>query len=134
MTQPQQPITSSISKGINFHFQDGDNQIRANLFGFIFSRKEIIYFNEEEVSNYRSKGINSIHKFTINNAKYEIECSLINIISGQINCTLIKDCLHIKTLELNPLDNLKSTLKSSFYWLLLFLLFGAAIGYTLAKT
>ena len=134
MTQPQQSITSSIFKGINYYFQDGENEIRAKLFGFIFSRKEIIYLNEKEISNNRSMGVNSIHKFTIDNKKYEIEFSIISIISGQINCTLIKDGTHVRTLELNPLNNLKLTFKSSFYWLLLFLLFGASLGYTLAKT
>lgn len=122
MTQPQQSVTASISKGVNFHFQDGENNIRA--FGSMFSGKEIIYVNEKEVSNKRSMSTGSIHKFTIDNVKYEVEFSVTNIILGYIDCTLIKDGTHVKTFEYKFTNDWKSALKA----ILLCFTIGAAVG------
>jgi len=136
MTQPQQPITSSISKGINFHFQDGDNQIRA--FASMFSGKEVIHFNGQEVNAKRSMRRRSLHTFTIDNIQYEIEFFTASILLGHINCTLIKNGTHVQTLKyqfsLTDYKNIngESKKKSLLHTIISFTI-SFAIGFFLAK-
>jgi hypothetical protein len=124
-------ITFSIRKGINFYFEDGDNEIRA--FGSTLSGKEIIYLNGEEVSNKRSMRFSSVHSFSAQKIEYEIEFSVADIMLGKVDCTLIKNKVHYKTLKFSFWNNKKTVFNSLLLVGALAGIAGYAIGYYLFR-
>ena len=99
MTQinENQAITASLFKGINFHFKDGENKI--NVIGSMISGKETIYLNGTQVSKKRSMRMVSLHKFTHHEVSYEVELKVTDLIWGKMDCTLIENDTHFKTLK-----------------------------------
>jgi len=91
-TKETSPVDASLFKGVNYYFQDGDNEIK--VFISMVSGKEIIHFNGKEVSNKRSMRTKTLHKFTRGKIRYEVEVQVTNILLGHLNCTFIKDGVH----------------------------------------
>ena len=130
-TIEQPSVTSSLSKGINFYFEDGDNKIR--VFCSMVSGKEIVYLNDKEVSNKRSLRTKTIHKFTKNKIKYEVEVEMTKILLGHIDCTLIKDGAHLETTHYTYEKSWKSFGSSFLKIFFISFVVGFIVGYSLIK-
>ncbi len=128
-TIEQPSVTSSIRKGINYYFEDGDNKIR--VFCSMVSGKEIVYLNDKEVSNKRSLRTKTIHKFTKNKEKYEVEVEVTSLLLGHIDCTLIKDGTHLETAKYAFTKSWKSLASTFTKMFLISFVVGFVVGYSL---
>lgn len=85
------PLKSQVSllKGFWFIFQDGDREIAAH--GSALTGHEQIFVNKQLVSERRSLSMTSRHQFTLEEDVYEIVFHVPNILTGKMDCSLIKD-------------------------------------------
>jgi hypothetical protein len=99
--------------GYKFYFQDGDNQIAC--FGSFFTGKEEIYINDDLVSTKRSIGVKSEHKFEFAGNVYHVEYFMKNILSGRLQCSLVKNQQLIQVQEQVSLSILKDPKKALLF-------------------
>ena len=97
----QDKVTFSLFQNANFHFQDAGREIIAT--GTIFTGKEQVFVNGNKISNKRNMKFSSTHDFVIEEDKYEIEFKMVNFLANEIDCILIKNGTHLKTLKFQPL-------------------------------
>jgi len=83
--------------GFNFIFSEEGNTIRA--FGSAKSGKEQVFVNDNLMTEKRSFGRRSCLSFESNEHQYEVEFHMVNLFTGELHCTLIKDGVHVKTLK-----------------------------------
>jgi hypothetical protein len=85
------PLKSQVSllKGFWFIFQDGDREIAAH--GSALTGHEQIFVNKQLISEKRSLSMTSRHQFTWEENIYEIVFHVPNILTGKMDCSLIKD-------------------------------------------
>lgn len=88
---------ANYTTGFNFEFLQGDNTIRA--FGSAKSGKEQVFFNDVLMAEKRSFGRKSCLSFDSNSYQYEVEFHVVNLFTGELHCTLIKDGVHVKTFK-----------------------------------
>jgi len=74
----------TFRNGYWFFFNDGDNRIA--VFGSAMTGKEKVFFNDELVSEHRSLGFNSCHRFESGGKSYEILFLVTNMMRGAIEC------------------------------------------------
>lgn len=74
----------TFRNGYWFFFNDGKNRIA--VFGSAMSGKEKVFFNDELVSEHRSLGFNSCHRFERGGRSYEILFLVTNLMRGAIEC------------------------------------------------
>ncbi len=98
-TSNPSPKKTNLINYISLVFTDGDRTINAT--GDIFG-KEVIYVNNQQISHKRNYKTKSIHAFTLGEDQYELEFHVINVLSGTLNCTLIKNDVHFKTQTWKP--------------------------------
>jgi hypothetical protein len=79
----------SLTKGYWFYFEDAGLKITA--FGSGFSGKEIIYINDEIVSEKRNYRIKSTHCFDYAGNTYEVSFEMKNMLTGELVCSLTKN-------------------------------------------
>jgi len=125
------PIDASLSKGVNYYFQDGKHEIK--VFISMVSGKEIIHFDGKEVSNKRSLKTETLHKFTVGKIRYEAEVKVTNIMLGHLDCTIIKDGVHLETSKYSYEKSWKSFAKTFLKTFVIAFAVGFVVGYTLVK-
>jgi hypothetical protein len=76
----------SPKDGFWFYFQDGDDEIA--VFGSGWTGKEVVYVNDNPVSESRNYRFNSVHEFTRNGKNYRIEYKVISMARGEVHCSL----------------------------------------------
>lgn len=118
----------SFKKGMTFRFEDLQHQIVLNASAF--SGKESVYIDGKLISDFRSFSRSSIHTFKINSINYELELNTISILNGKLECSLIKEGVHLKTLKLNTVQSSKT--KLTFKFILANFILGAVAGYFIA--
>jgi hypothetical protein len=79
----------SLKHGYWFYFDDAGIQIVA--FASALSGKEVVFVDDEIVSNMRSFKLKATHRFEHKGHQYEVVIALENIFSGAISCSLLKD-------------------------------------------
>lgn len=135
-TNKKPPLKWSFSKGISFYFRDDDNEIIAN--GSLFTGHEAIYLNSKKVSGKRSFSKESLHQFSSETSRYEIEYKTESILKGNLTCTLIKDNVHFKTISFISADELaklpttdtkKTSWLSFFTWVVSGFIFGSLVAH-----
>ena len=118
------PVMSSPFTGIHFFFIDGDREIK--LWGSKFTGKERISVNAQIISEKRTYGFKSVHTFNIESDIYEIELAVMNPLTENMSCTLIKNGTHFKTTKYSLWKDKKSLTKVFFTSFAI----GATLGYT----
>ena len=110
------------------YFQDGDDEIA--VLGSGWSGKEIVYFNDNPVSEDRNIKFTSNHEFTKNGKHYRVVYTVASMMTGEVHCKLYID------------DNLvdeqqKAVLvkkgKSAWKAILIYFVVGMVFGYLGAK-
>ena len=119
-------VTFSLFKGIRFHFEDEGREIVAA--GAALSGKEEIFVNGKNVSDKRSMKASSTHYFIIGDDRYELEFHTVKILSSELDCILIKNGTHLKTLKFQAIKSQWDLLKSLLGGLLIGSVIGAVIG------
>ena len=112
--------------GYHFEFEIDEHKIHAH--GSAKSGKELVYINDKKIAEKRSFGRKSILNFVLDENKYEIEFNMVNLLSGELHCSLIKNGTHIRTQKkaLKKLYQIGS--KRTLLWLFLI---GSLAGYFL---
>ena len=118
----------SFKKGMVFRFEELRHQIELIASGF--SGKESVYIDGKLVSSFRSFSRSTIHTFKINSVNYELELNTISILKGKLECSLIKEGVHLKTLKLNTIKSSKT--KLTYKFILAHFILGAVAGYGIA--
>ena len=73
-------------KGYWFYFENGDDEIA--IFASGWSGKEVVYFNDNPVSESRNFRFTSVHKFTKNSVRYKIVYKVVSMLTGEVHCEL----------------------------------------------
>jgi hypothetical protein len=110
--------------GYEFYFYDCGHEILA--IGSSWSGKETVILNGKEVSSIRNlaKRI-AVQQFNIEKEQYELEMNMVEIKSGELHCTLIKNGVHFETQVLSAYSPgflsslIKTTLISAFVGLII---------------
>ena len=121
--------TISAISGYWFYFQDGADEIA--VFGSGWSGKEIVYFNDNEVSQCRNWKFESIHEFTKNSKHYKIVYTVVSMLSGEVKCSLFID--GELTDEQTKAVFAKGSSKKAWKTILIFFAVGMVFGYLGAK-
>jgi len=117
--------TISAIYGYWFYFQDGDDEIA--VFGSGWSGKEIIYFNDNEVSQSRSWKFETAHEFTKNSKHYKVVYNVISMLTATVKCSLFID--GELTDEQTKAVFAKEGTKSAWWTILIFFAVGMVFGY-----
>lgn len=121
--------TISPINGYWFYFQDGDDEIV--IFASGWSGKEIVYFNDNEVSQCRNMKFVSTHEFTKNSKHYKIVYTVVSMLTGQVKCELFVD--GEKTDEQTKAVFAKGGSFKAWKSILIFFAVGMVFGYFGAK-
>ena len=115
----------SPTKGYWFYFQDGEDEIA--VFGSGWSGKEIVYFNDNPVSESRNMKFKSIHEFTANGKHYRIVYEVVSMLKGQVKCKLF-----INDEQTDEQDKAVLVKEGRMSWTALIVSFiiGMALGYS----
>ena len=105
----------NYKSGYNFEFIQGEHTIRA--FGSAKSGKEQVFFNDELVAEKRSFFRKSCLSFHANDHHYEVEFHMVNMLTGEIHCTLIKNGVHVKTLKQSLAKKYQLNGKTKFWFI-----------------
>jgi hypothetical protein len=89
--------TVSFRKGFSYSFAEGEHTI--DLSCSAVNGKEKLYVDDVLVSKKWSFRRKSIHQFSIGDDSYEVELHVVNMLTGETHCTLIKNDVHVKTLK-----------------------------------
>lgn len=89
-----------LSDGFRFHFKVDDHEIEA--WGSGKSGKESVTFDGVVVSEKRSLRRKSIHSFEHQGVLFEIEFNMVNMLTSELHCSLIKDGVHVETRKVMP--------------------------------
>lgn len=120
-------ILNTKKLGYKFYFQDGDDQIAC--FGAFFTGKEEVYINDELVSSKRNSKCVSTHTFNFAGCEYQIKFAMQNILTGRLECTLLKA---EKIVAQQTQCSLPSDPKKAALFIIGCSLVGAVFGYTIA--
>jgi len=125
-TESEAIASVNYSDGFTFDFNDDGRLI--NVFGSAWTGKETVSFNGKIVAEKRSYTRKSILDFTVEGDRYEVEFNMVDMLRGELHCTLIKNGVHFKTLK-KALKN-KYQITSKSWWKMLLLFFvGGFSGY-----
>jgi hypothetical protein len=123
--------TISFRKGFNYSFTEGEHTIHLNCSAV--NGKEQLYIDDELVSKKWSFRRKSIHQFSIGDDLYEVELNVVNMLTGETHCTLIKNDVHVKTLK-KALKKSRQLNKDNFWWYIpSFFVVGAVSGFLAVK-
>lgn len=133
ITSIEKDIESTISfrKGFNYSFTQGEHTIHLHCSAV--NGKEQLYIDDKLVSKKWSFRRKSIHQFSIGDDLYEVELNVVNMLTGETHCTLIKNDVHVKTLK-KALKKSRQLNKSNFWWYIpSFFVAGAVSGFLAVK-
>ena len=111
----------TVKGGYEFYFYDCGHEILA--VGSSWSGKETVILNGKEVSSVRNltKRI-AVQQFKIEKEHYELEMNMVELKSGELHCTLIKNGVHFETQVLSAYSHgalIKTTLISAIVGLII---------------
>lgn len=89
-----------LSDGFRFNFKTNGHEIEA--WGSGKSGKESITFDGTLVSEKRSLRRKSVHSFEHDGVSYEVEFNMVNLLTSELHCSLIKDGVHVETRKVVP--------------------------------
>jgi uncharacterized membrane protein YraQ (UPF0718 family) len=115
LTAPKKDIENIISfrKGFSYSFTEGEHTIHLHCSAV--NGREQLYIDDKLVSKKWSFRRKSIHQFSIGDDLYEVELNVVNMLTGETHCTLIKNDVHVKTLK-KALKKSRQLNKSNFWW------------------
>ena len=116
----------SLRDGYWFYFNTDDVQIAA--WGSAWSGKEIVYLNDDPVSEGRSLGTSSEHTFTHAGHEYRLEYKVTSMMRGEIHALLYKDDALFAEQSLAYIAKGKGGWKSFLKTFLTFFIGGFAVG------
>ena len=123
--------TVSFRKGFSYSYRDNDHDIHLQCSAF--SGKEYLYVDDKLVSEKWSFKRKSIHQFTLGDDLYEVELHVVNLLTGETHCTLIKNDVHVKTLK-QALKKSRQLTKDKIWWYIpSCFLVGAIAGFVSVK-
>jgi hypothetical protein len=123
--------TVSFSKGFSYSFAEGEHTI--DLSCSAVNGKEKLYVDDVLVSKKWSFRRKSIHQFRIGDDSYEVELHVVNMLTGETHCTLIKNDVHVKTLQ-KALKKSRQLSKDKLWWYIPYcFLAGGLLGFLMAK-
>jgi hypothetical protein len=115
----------SIKEGIWFVFENDGNKIC--VWGSSFNGKEIIYLNDQIVSEKRNVKFKGKHQFKDNNGnEFEVEFETVSTLKGELKCDIIKNGNRIKTFTAKYIK--PKNKKFNIIFLIFFILLGVIIG------
>lgn len=114
----------SLRNGFWFYFVDGEHKITA--FGAAGSGKEVIFVDDERVSEKRTLGMKSKHQFAIAEDQYEVQLAVTNLFTGAVECTVIKNGMEF---DRSNKAYLTSQRKLNPYVRWMVIAIGAALGF-----
>ncbi|MDA8622347.1 hypothetical protein N9L48_06845 [Psychrosphaera sp.] len=105
-----------LSDGFRFHFEIGGHKIEA--WGSSKSGKESVSFDGSLVSEKRSLRRKSLHSFEHQGVLYEVEFNMVNMLTSELHCSLIKEGVHVETQKVMPksTSSKKEFFKGFFTW------------------
>ncbi len=115
----------TYGKGYIFLFTDGNDEIEIH--GSALSGKEVVYYNEEIVSEKRSFGITSHHLFNRGDNNYKVTFTITSLLRGAIECSLYKNGELIGQEEQTMYQGSGIKLIGL---IIIFLAFGVIVGYS----
>ncbi len=89
-----------LSDGFRFEFKIDGHEVEA--WGSGKSGKESVTFDGTLVSEKRSLRRKSTHSFEHQGVLYEVEFNMVNMLTSELNCTLIRDGVHVETRKVMP--------------------------------
>lgn len=116
-------VELSLKDGMRFTFSDEGKVIIYKVGSF--SGKEIVTLNGEVVSEQKSYGKNSIHKFVHEGKSYQIQLVANNIVKGDADCNFSVNDQLVTSYKLNYVKKQKHKTAN----LLVILLGGGLIGF-----
>jgi len=127
----EQDVKNDVSYRDGFHFYFNDFGHVIHAFGSALTGKEIVYVDDEivvEKFGFRRK---SCLKFKIEGRSFEIEFNQVNIFTGELHCSLIKEGVHVKTFKraLKKQNQLSIKYLSKFFLLGIIFGLGGVLGY-----
>ncbi len=99
--------------------------IKITAFGSAFSGKEIIFIDDDIVSECRSYRVSNGHKFEYQGSQYEVRFTMQNILTGNLICEVFKDGKKIATENKAYFGGSDTSTKTTLLWLFVI---GAASG------
>jgi len=131
LTEKQTTKSIAVSEvgyrdGYHFKFELDGYKIHAH--GSAKSGKEQIFINDKEIAEKRSFGRKSILNFVLDENTYEIEFNMVNLLTGELHCSLIKNGTHIKTQKKSLKRYYQIGSKRTLFWLVCI---GGLVGYFL---
>ena len=79
----------SFKHGYWFYFDDEGTQIVAHVSAL--TGKEVVFVDDEIVSNKRNFRLQATHSFAHKERQYEVTIAMVSLIKGAINCRLQRD-------------------------------------------
>lgn len=96
----------SLKHGYWFYFDDEGAQIVA--FASALNGKEVVFVDDEIVSNKRSFSLKTPHTFEHNGRHYELVIACENLLTGALSCSLFKDGILLSNTRKSYFQSLKS--------------------------
>ena len=121
-------VVAEVGYRDGYHFEYEIDGYNIHVHCSAKSGKEQVFVDGKKIGEKRSFGRKSTMEFSLSGNTYEIEFNMVNLLTGELHCTLIKNDTHIKTYKkalkkYNQLGSNKATL-------LLFFI-GGFVGYYL---
>ncbi len=117
--------TVRFSKGYNYSFEDNGHVIHLHCSAI--NGREKLYIDNKFASKKWSFRRKSIHIFSIEKDSYEIELYVVDILSGETHCTLIKNGVHVQTLK-QALTKSRQLDKDKLWWSIPLIFLAGVIG------
>ncbi|MCJ8314698.1 MAG: hypothetical protein HRU38_21460 [Saccharospirillaceae bacterium] len=86
-----------FTRAIEFKFEENNSIIIYKI--STWSPKEELFVDGKLINKKYSFGLVSHFKFELNNTAYEVEFKYIKYFVGEVQCSLIQDNTHIKTIN-----------------------------------
>lgn len=88
-----------LRNGYRFTFEEQGMEIKC--WGSAFTGKEKVLLNGNLVSELRTvTKRQTVHNFKVGDSTYEVELTVVSMLTGELHCVLIKDGVHVETKKL----------------------------------
>lgn len=96
-------IMYSLKQGLRFYFYHQEIEIKTHI--NVLTGTQTVSVNGKQISQingWKAWRLTNHHTFKIVASVYEVELNTVSVIKGKLNCSLIKDGVHITTLKWDP--------------------------------
>ena len=96
-------IMYSLKQGLRFYFYHQEIEIKIHI--NVLTGTQTVSVNGQQISQvngWKAWRVTNHHTFKIVASVYEVELNVVSVIKGKLNCSLIKDGVHITTLKWDP--------------------------------